>query len=70
MSTKGSASNLIQAAKDLSLDWEQTRTFWQDAKSREFEQEYLGEIPNLVTRTVTAMKELDELLRKVRSDCE
>lgn len=70
MSTKGSAINLIQAAKDLSLDWEQTKTFWQDAKSREFEKEYLSEIPNLVTRTVTAMKELDELLRKVRSDCE
>ena len=70
MSTKGSAANLIQAAKDLSLDWEQTKSFWRDTKSQEFEREYLSEIPSLVTRTITAMKELDELLRKVRSDCE
>ena len=70
MSAKGSAAHLIQAAKDLSLDWEQTKPFWQDDKSREFERDYLAEIPILVTRTITAMNELDELLRKVRSDCE
>ena len=33
MSTKGSAINLIQAAKDLSLDWEQTKTFWRTRKA-------------------------------------
>jgi len=70
MSTKGSAANIVQAAKDLSLDWEQTKTYWRDAKCLEFEKEYLAEIPNIVTRTITAMQELDALLGKVRSDCE
>ena len=70
MSTKGSAANMIQAAKDLSLDWEQTKSYWRDSKSLEFEKEYLAEIPNFVTRTINAMKELDELFSKVRSDCE
>jgi hypothetical protein len=70
MSTKGSAANLVQAAKDLLLDWEQTKSCWRDVKSQEFEREYLGEIPNFVTRTIAAMQEVDELLKKVRSDCE
>jgi hypothetical protein len=32
MSTAGSASNLVQAARELSNDWQQTKAFWHDVK--------------------------------------
>jgi hypothetical protein len=50
MSTKGSAANLVSAAKDLALEWEQTKSSWNDIKSQEFEQKYLEDLPGHVRR--------------------
>ena len=70
MSIKGSASNLAQAAKDLKMEWEQTKTFWHDVKSQEFERKYIDELPGHVSRATAVMEELHALLAKVRSECE
>ena len=70
MNTRASAANLVQAVKELSFDWEQTRAYWNDAKSQQFARDYLDQIPEYVMRTRIAMEEIDVLLRKVRSDCE
>jgi hypothetical protein len=70
MSTKASAALLAQAAKDLSHNWEQTKSSWQDVKSAEFEAKYLDVLPPQVTQAMTVMAEIDVLLRKIRSDCE
>jgi hypothetical protein len=67
---RASASNLTQAAKDLAVDWEQTKAHWRDVKSIQFEKDYLDEIPQQFARAITAMEEIETLLRKVRSDCE
>ena len=69
-SAKGSASNLVQAAKTLSLEWQETRAHWHDVKSQEFERTYLEELPANVTRAALIIEELDNVLRKIRSDCE
>jgi len=65
-----SATQLAQALKELSLEWEQTREYWRDAKSREFEGKFLSELPQHIRRAVDAMEEIETVLRKVRSDCE
>lgn len=70
MSVKASASALVQAMKDLNFQWEETKSFWNDIKAREFERKFVGEIPGEVSRAVTVMEELENLLKKVRSDCE
>ena len=70
MSTKGSASILVQAVKDLKIEWQQTKALWRDVKAQEFEQKYIETIPDHVVRAVTAMEEIDVLLSKVRKDCE
>lgn len=70
MSLKGSAGNLVQAVKDLMFEWDQTKSFWRDIKSREFEQKYLEDLPGHTVRATAVMEELDGLLNKVRSDCE
>ena len=56
MSTKGSAASLNQAAKDLLLAWQETRAHWHDTKSAEFEQQYLEELPNRITRALGVME--------------
>ena len=70
MSMSGSKSRLLGASKELSLKWEQTKNYWRDQKSAEFEHRFLEELFADVDKTVLIVDKLDELLKKVRSDCE
>lgn len=70
MSLKVSASNLASAATELNVHWQNTRDTWRDAKAIEFSQRYLEELPHMVQRANAVMSEIDNLLRKVKQDCE
>ncbi|MEZ0275032.1 MAG: hypothetical protein ACAH88_09015 [Roseimicrobium sp.] len=70
MSTKTSASNLAQTLKEFILRWQDTRTYWRDAKSAEFEHKYLEKLPGYVQTTRNVMEEMDVLLSKLKRDCE
>lgn len=70
MSASGSKGRLGGAAKDLAHRWEETKNFWSDEKSAEFERKYLQELFLGVDKAVAVIDKLDELLKKVRSDCE
>lgn len=70
MSTRVGAETLVQAAKELNVHWEQTKSSWRDAKSREFEERFLSELPHHVANTATVISEIDQILRKIRTDCE
>ena len=69
MST-GSSSNLAQAVKSLTIAWENTKASWNDAKSDEFERQYIEVLPGQVAQAMAVLEELDALLTKIRSDCE
>ena len=70
MSATGSKGRLAGASKELALKWEETKNHWRDERSREFERKYLLELFAGMDRTVTVIEKLDELLKKVRNDCE
>ena len=70
MSAIGSKSKLLAAAKELSLKWQDTKNYWRDEKSMEFERRYLQELFISVDKAVSVIEKLDELLKKIRSDCE
>jgi hypothetical protein len=70
MNASTSKGRLTGAARELALRWQETKNYWGDEKSRQFEQKYLQELFVGVDRAVAVMVKLDELLRKVRSDCE
>ena len=70
MSLGGNKSRLVGVTKELKLKWDETKVYWRDAKSREFEHRYIQELLAHVDRTVTVIEKLDELLKKIRSDCE
>ena len=65
-----SAPQLLQAMKELSVEWDRTRSFWRDMKSLEFEKKYLAELPHHIRRAADAMEEIEAVLGKVRTDCE
>ena len=70
MSAIGSKSRLTGASKELALKWEATKNYWRDEKSAEFERKYLQELLVGVDKAVAVIDKLDELLKKIRSDCE
>ena len=52
------------------MRWRETKAYWRDAKGEEFERRYMEELLIRVDKTVTMIEKLDELLAKVRKDCE
>jgi hypothetical protein len=56
--------------KDLYLQWHQTRDTWRDAKSQEFDQKYLQDLWTTVDKTIGVIEQLDQMLARIRKDCE
>lgn len=67
---KASSARLVGLTKELRTQWQDTKTYWKDAKSEEFEKRYMEELLASVDRTVTVIDQLDKLVSKIRKDCE
>ena len=63
-------TRLSAVTKELWNQWLQTREYWQDAKSEEFQRRYLEELVSSVDKAVTVIEQLDTLVNKIRKDCE
>jgi hypothetical protein len=70
MSLGGQRTRLMGITKELALHWEETKNHWRDAKCEEFERRYLQELMARMDKTIGVISKLDELLNKVRNDCE
>jgi hypothetical protein len=70
MSASGSQGRLTGVTKQLVNRWGETKYYWRDEKSAEFERKYLQELFIGVNKALTVIEKLDELLKKVRTDCE
>ena len=63
-------ARLFAITKELARQWEQTREYWQDSKSVEFQHKYLDELLSSIDKTVTVIESLDKMITKIRRDCE
>jgi hypothetical protein len=70
MSLSANRSQLAAITKALSMDWKQTQEYWRDAKSQEFQREFLDELFDGVDSAVAVMEQLDKVLNKIKTDCE
>ena len=70
MNLGGTKNRLVSLTKELAAQWGETKNHWWDAKTREFDRRYIVELIVNVDRAVTASEQLDEVLTKVRKDCE
>ena len=70
MSLSASKTRLAALTKELSVNWRETKESWRDAKSADFEQNYLQELFDSVDAAVGVMDQLDKVLKKIRTDCE
>jgi hypothetical protein len=65
-----SGSRLEAITKQLRVEWQQTKSSWDDVKSLEFEQKYLQELFATVDKSVTVIDTLDNLIGKIKKDSE
>jgi hypothetical protein len=70
MNLSGNKGRIIGLTRDVTLRWAETKNHWRDAKSDEFERRFIVELDANVNRALTILEKLEELLKKVRSDCE
>ena len=70
MNLGGNKGRLTGLTREISLRWSETKEHWRDARSEEFDRRFMQELNASVNRTVLIVEKLDELLKKVRSDCE
>jgi len=69
MNLSGNKSRLAGTTKEISLRWTETRNYWRDAKSAEFDHKYMQELAARVDKAVTIIEKLDEVLRRIQHDC-
>lgn len=62
--------NLIQNTRELTERWQSARLHWRDARALEFEKKYMEPLSGITNRTGAMISELENLLRKIRKDCE
>ena len=70
MSLRANGNQLATLTKELQLKWNDTLAYWKDAKSAEFQRQYLDELQANVDTTVAVIEQLDKLITKIRNDCE
>ena len=70
MSIRVNGSKLVAITRQLSVQWQQTKDYWKDAKSQEFEHKYIEELLAGVDKAVTVIEQLDKLETKIRNECE
>ena len=70
MNLSGNKGRLTGLTREISLRWSETKEHWRDARSEEFDRRFMQELNASVNRTVMIVDKLDELLKKLRSDCE
>lgn len=70
MSLNANRARLMALTRELSLQWEETKSYWKDARSREFGKKYMEQLQTDVDKAVAVCDQLEKIINQVRSDCE
>jgi len=63
-------NRLAGLTNELKIEWDQTKHYWNDAKSLEFEQRFMSELIPAVNQAIVTIESLERVLAKLRQDCE
>ncbi len=70
MSIAANKARLRTITRDLAAEWRTTRGLWRDAKAQQFEREYMDELYAGVENATGVISQLDDIVRRIRRDCE
>ena len=70
MNLSANKSRLIALTKEINLRWEDTKSYWHDAKAAKFEHDFMVELFPRLNQATHGIEKLEELLNRIRKDCE
>jgi hypothetical protein len=70
MSIRASGIRLTAVTRQILSHWQETKEYWKDVKSKEFDRDYMAELQAGVDQAVATIEELEKLITKIRTDCE
>ena len=70
MSIEASQGALATAYSEFRVKWEESESYWQDAKRQEFESDHMADLDGRVRSATAAMADLAVLVRRIRRECE
>lgn len=69
MSAIESRAKLIQAAKQLMTQWQQTQEAWRDDNCQQFDKKYMTPLESSIRAAAQAMERMDTMLDSAQQDC-
>lgn len=70
MNLNANKSRIAGLTKEILLRWEETKNYWRDARSAEFEHRFMQELAPRVNQAGVAVEKLDELFKRIRKECD
>jgi hypothetical protein len=70
MNLSAAQSRVDMLTRELLRNWDEAKGSWRDAKAQEFEAQFMNELGLQAEKTGAVLEKLDELLNRVRIDCE
>ena len=70
MSVAGNKARIATATRELAVRWQEAQQHWRDVKSQEFDQRYMQELFARTGNVLEAVEKLEELVKKIRKECE
>lgn len=70
MSIAANKARLRTITRDIATEWRTTHEKWRDTKARQFEREYMDELYAGVENATGVISQLDDIVRRIKKDCE
>jgi hypothetical protein len=63
-----SYAKIKRSAQDMNIVWEQTKAVWKDAKSKQFDEEFVQRLSVEIKKAQTALENIGGTLNRIRSE--
>ena len=63
-----SCARIKRFTKDMNIVWGETKVAWKDARSREFEEEFVMRLATEIKKAETALDNIGPILNRIRAE--
>ncbi|MHC1764091.1 MAG: hypothetical protein AB9869_07275 [Verrucomicrobiia bacterium] len=70
MNLNATRTRVESLTRELLRSWDETKGLWRDSKAQDFDAQYMQELAARTSKASAAIEKLEQLLTRVRNDCE
>jgi hypothetical protein len=69
VSTIASRAKLMQAAKNLMMEWQHVQEAWRDDNCQQFDKKYMAPLESSIRAAALALERMDAMLDSAQQEC-